>query len=77
MTNTQILEEFEITNNLKMSISVTLDEERVYLDVDYMDGKYKIQKIFKNNYIGLEKLSVARNQFNTEESILEYLGIKE
>jgi len=73
--NTQVIEKHQLTVDLKMFVSVTLDEQQLYLDVDYMNGKYKIQKSFSNNYIGLELLSESKLKFETEESVREYLGI--
>jgi len=71
----QTLEILEITDNLKLTTSVTLDETQVYLDVNYMDGKFTIQRNFTNNYIGLEKLGDAIKEFNTEEAVKNYFGL--
>lgn len=75
--NAQVIENYEITDNLKMYVSLTFDEEKLFLEVDYLNGKYTIQKTFKNNYIGLELLGNAKKKFSTEQSIKEYFNIQE
>ena len=72
---TQIIESKDISDNLKIVTSVTFDEKRVYLDIDYMEGKFTIQRNFNNNYIGLEKLSEFKEQFSNEEYVRTYFGI--
>lgn len=71
----QVIEENQITDNLKLTVSVTFDETKVFLDVDYLDGKFTLQKSFSNNFIGLEELAEAKSQFNTEESVKLYFGL--
>lgn len=71
----QVLEEFNITDNLKQKISVALDETKIFLDVVFMGGKFTIQKSFTNNYIGLEELEDAKKQFDSEEKVKEYFRL--
>ena len=71
----QVTETLEATDNLKLTTSVTLDEEQIYLDVDFMDGKFTIQRSFTNNYIGLEELGNAIEEFKTEEAVKNYFGL--
>lgn len=73
--NKQVIEKYELADNLKVSVSVTYDETKVYLDIDYMDGKFTIQRNFTNNYVGLEELSLTKGQFSTEDSIRQYFGL--
>lgn len=71
------LQNVDITDKLTHKVSISGDEEDVFLTVRYQDGKrnFLVEKTFKNSYIGLEQLNVLRQKFNTEESVLEYLGI--
>ena len=71
----QVVEKNEITENLKVTISVAIDESEVFLDIDYMDGKYTIQKSFTNNYIGLEDLERVREEFDSEEKLKTYFNL--
>lgn len=73
--NKQVIEQYELADNLKVSVSVTYDESKVYLDIDYMDGKFTIQRNFTNNYIGLEELSSAKKEFGSEEAVKQYFGL--
>ena len=68
----------KLTDKLAHRIAVSGDETTVYLTAEYDDGNrnFLIEKIFKNNYLGLEDLRVAKKKFDTEEKVLEYLGIK-
>lgn len=71
----QKIEEKEITDNLTVSVSVSYDEFNIYLNVDYLNGKFTIEKSFTNNYIGLEELEKAKQQFSSEESVKQYFRI--
>tara|TARA_R100000951_G_scaffold4880_1_gene5561 strand:- start:701 stop:940 length:240 start_codon:yes stop_codon:yes gene_type:complete len=72
---TQVLEKLKVTDNLLLTTSVNFDESQVYLDVDYMDGKFTVQRTFTNNYIGLEELETAMKEFNTEDAVKSYFGL--
>jgi len=73
----QTIEQLDLTEKLTHKVSVSRDEEDIFLTVKYQDGKrnFLVEKTFRNNYIGLERLTEARNKFCTEESVLDYLGI--
>ena len=73
----QTIEKLTLTDKLTHKISISSDEDDVFLTVKYQDGKrnFLVEKTFKNSYTGLEQLSDARNKFRTEESVLDYLGI--
>ena len=75
LENRQVIEELELADNLKMNVSVTYDESKIFLDVLYMDGKFTVQRNFTNNYIGLEELELAKQEFNTEEKVRKYFGL--
>lgn len=72
---TQEIEKIEITDNLLLSVSVTFDETEVYLNVNYLDGKYTIQRSFTNNYVGLDQLEAAKKEFNSEEAVQAYFRL--
>ena len=73
--NKQVIEEYELADNLKFSVSVTYDESKIYLDISYMEGKFTIQRNFTNNYIGLEELSLTKKEFDSEEAVKNYFGL--
>lgn len=74
--NRQVIEEYEPADNVKIQISVTYDETRVYLDVLYLEGKFTIQRNYPNNYIGLQNLEEDKQEFETEEQVKKYFGLK-
>lgn len=72
-----MLETNTLTPRLNHKIQLSYDEERVFLVVDYMSGRFIVEKNFKNNYIGLELLGKECEKFNTEEKVIKYLGLGE
>lgn len=78
MQNSQtVLEEDQITDNLKLTTSVTFDKAKLYLNVDYMNGKFTVQKYFLNNYKGKEELQKEKNKISNESDVRKYLGLGE
>ena len=71
----EVIEKLEITDNLTLSTSVTFDELQVYLEVDYMNGKFTVQKTFNNNYLGLEQLENTKKEFSSEDAAKAYFGL--
>lgn len=71
------LEQTKITDNLLHTLYLSADEDRVFLTVDYMNGKFMIEKSFTNNKMGLDELSIIKNQFNEEDKIRKYLKLGE
>jgi len=71
------IETRDLTDLLKHKIQITTDEERVFLVVDYMGGRFIIEKGFKNNYIGLGQLERECERYNTEDKVVKYLGLGE
>jgi hypothetical protein len=69
------IEKCELSDNLIHKVQITTDEEKLFLIVDYMDGRFVIERNFKNNIMGIERMSQERDKFNTEEKIIQYLGI--
>ena len=64
-----------ITNNLTHKIMIAPNEERLFLVVDFMKGKFIIEKIFLNNYFGLENLNSVIKTLDSEIKVIEYLKI--
>ena len=71
------IEDNKYTDRLSHVISITNDEERLYLKIDFMSGRFIIEKNFQNNSIGLEELDQISKNLDTEEKVCEYLGIGE
>lgn len=74
-SNTQIIEENEITENLKVTVSIAFDETKLYLDVNYLQGKFTVQRHFVNNYLGVDELTQTKEAFNSEEAVKAYFGL--
>lgn len=70
-----IIKEQQITDKLSHQISVSKNEESVYLLVKM--GGISIERVFPNNPLGMEKLLETQGKFDTEESIKQYLGLGE
>jgi hypothetical protein len=77
MLNRVILKEKQVTENLHHKISLTKDQEQVFLNVDFMHGKYKIEKSFKNNFGGLSMLEIVCGKLSSDEKVIDYLNIGE
>lgn len=75
MNNIKVIEEESVTDNLTVTTSIGYDEVSIYLTVNYMQGKFTIQKSFRNNYMGLEEFEIEKNKFRTEEDVKKYFGI--
>lgn len=72
----KLIEKHEISDMLMHKISLSTDEEQVFLNVEY-DGRYKIEKTFKNNPLGLMSMQKFRDRVNSDEKLLNYLGLGE
>jgi len=72
----RVIEKYELSTSLIHKVSISTDEEKVFLNVIY-DGRFQIEKMFKNNVLGLNDLQRTRDKFNSEEKVLTYLGIGE
>lgn len=75
MNNIKVIEEENVTDDLTVTTSIGYDEVSIYLTINYMQGKFTIQKSFRNNYIGLEEFEIEKNKFRTEEDVKKYFGI--
>ena len=72
-----ISEKKKITDNLYQKTQTTPDDNVVYLSIHFMKDRFVIEKSFRNDYFGLKELEEVKKEFDTEEKVIEYLGIKE
>jgi hypothetical protein len=72
-----MIEEKEITKNLKHKVSISGDESLIYLNVDYMDGKFTVERSYRNNTFALEEMAYDRDKLNTEYKVRKYLNLGE
>jgi hypothetical protein len=70
-----VLEKRQITTDLLHQISISMNEEQVFLTVDFMDGKFMIEKVFKNSFIGLIQMNEECEKLNDEAKVFRYLRI--
>ena len=68
------LETTDLSDSLSHTIQISNDEETVYLKVKYLD-RFLIEKMFRNNYFGLEDLKKVQKTLDTEEKVVQYLGL--
>lgn len=73
--NRVVLEQKQISQNLLHKISISQDEEQIFLNVDLMHGKFTIEQQFRNNFGGMHLLENACSNFDSEDKILKYLKI--
>jgi len=71
----RVLEEQKVTDNLKILVSLSLDETKVFLDVDFMKGVYTTQRTFTNSFYGWEDLEKTKLEFLDEELVKTYFGL--
>ena len=72
-----LIESRDITDKLKHKVSLSGNESMVYLQVDYLNGKFTIEKSYKNNRFDLEEMTKQANSLNTEEKVRKYLKLEE
>ena len=76
MTDYRItIEKNKLSDNVLHKISISSDEESVFLVIDYMDGKFVIQKTFRNNPMGVSEMEAVMRSLDDEEKIKKYLKI--
>ncbi len=71
------IEKKQLSDDLVHKIQLTTDEETLFLMVVYKDGRFIIERNFKNNYIGIEQMSRICEKFNTDEKVIKHLGLGE
>jgi hypothetical protein len=71
----QMIEEAKISNNLKRTLYMSFDKSELYLKIDYLKGKFTIEKTFQNNIDGLEKLETSKNELDEESKVKLYLKL--
>ena len=70
-----VIEKRDISENLFLKISLSSDESMVYLNIGYLDNKFTIEKIFKNNTFDLEFLDSEIGKLDSEEKVRKYLNL--
>lgn len=70
------LEKVQVSEDLVYKIQISPDEEIVYLNVNFMNGRFIVEKSFRNNYDGLDKLKKSISLLDTEEKVITYLKIE-
>lgn len=69
------VKEKKISDNLTLITSKSYNEERIYLQVNYNNGKFTIERVFPNNITGYEDFKKQYDIFKSEEKVKEYLGL--
>jgi len=72
-----LMSEEKLSSDLKHRISMSHDEQIIYLDIDYLDGRYTTQKSFRNNAFELQKLEVTQISLNTDQKVRNYFNLGE
>lgn len=72
-----MIEKKIITDNLNYELMSSINNETIYLKVDYMNGKYIVEKTFNNNYLGLARMNKEIIKFDKEEKVIKYLGLED
>lgn len=72
-----LVEKEEIINkNLKIvTFKSFITENKIFLRVDYMDGKFTSKLGFLDDYLGREELEEAKKDFNTEDKVKKYFNL--
>lgn len=63
-----------MSEKLLHRVSISIDEEKIFLSVEY-DGIFYIDKMFRNNAIGLMNMQKVRESLSSDDKVLDYLGI--
>ena len=69
------LETNELSENLSHKVQISSNEETVYLVIRYMEDRFLVEKMFRNNFFGLEDLRKMQEKLDTEEKMIQYLGL--
>ncbi|MDD5650807.1 MAG: hypothetical protein PHF86_10405 [Candidatus Nanoarchaeia archaeon] len=70
-----VTETKQITEKLVQIISLSPNNENIRLTIQYMNGKYIIDKSFQNNYFGKKELEQAKKNFDTEEKVKKHFNL--
>lgn len=69
------LETKVISDNIVQTTYMSPNEETVHLTINYMNGKYIIDKAFQNNYWGKKELEKVMKNFDTEEKVKKHFKL--
>ena len=68
----RLLETKNISENLTITVTLTNNERKKLLKVDYMKGKFTIDRNFLNTYGGNQLLQETIDSFDSEEKLKKY-----
>lgn len=72
----RLIDKINLTDNLAHKIYLTVDESKLFLIIQ-LEDRFKIEKTFNNNALGAIYLEKIQKTLDTEEKVLQYLGIGE
>jgi hypothetical protein len=70
------LQKTTITDSFYYELSKSLNGDHIYLKIDYLNGKYLIERTFKNCLSGRDDLEDALKNLGNEQGLKKYLNIK-
>jgi hypothetical protein len=66
-----------ITENLKHTVMVSINEEFVFFRVDYKEPRFVIERSFDNDRLGLRSLDKTIESLNSDEKVKSYLRLED
>ena len=64
----------EISENLKHKFIIST-LSTIFI-VDYLDGRFVIERTFQNNIAGSEEFEKAKSLLDTEDKVKKYIGLE-
>ena len=77
MRNETVIENRQITKDLLHQISISENQEKIFLTVKFLSDRFVIEKSFGNNFIGLNEMSEVCEKLDSEAKVFRYLRIGE
>ncbi|MHA1675944.1 MAG: hypothetical protein ACTSU6_02085 [Candidatus Njordarchaeales archaeon] len=71
------LEKRKISKHITHTVFRSIDEEILFLMIEFKDKdkSFSIERMFKNNQLGIINMGKEMQKLNTGEKILNYLGL--
>jgi len=69
------LEEKKISDQAKLVTYVSYDDEHLYFEINYLNGKFVSEKVFPNNYKSVELIEELKQQYRNEHDVKKHFGI--
>lgn len=70
------LEELSVSEKAKLTTYVSYDDEHLILEMDYLNGKFIMEKTFPNNYKGVEQIEELKQLYKTEYDVKRYFNLE-